>query len=103
MRYAYKNADPAKILEVAEHLKAAEREIQAAIRAAGGTLKVERQGKLISALKGLSHLSISLEDNFAQRCVETGMAKTFFEVPLFGCEENLVRARQWLKEKGGCA
>lgn len=101
MRYVYKDADPAKILEVAERLSDAERQIAETILLANGCIKTEWRDTLAKTARQIRFQVVSLEYEFAQRCVQVGLVARVDEVPLFGGHQHVERVRKWFVEKGG--
>lgn len=95
MTYAKKAATPEQILVAAEALHEAADSVDKALKSVNGVVKIRLLGDYIKLINTLHAESVRLEDDFANLvCVAYGTPVR--QVPLFGCQENLNRARAFL-------
>lgn len=101
MKYAKRSCGPADILAAAEQLNAAKVAVNDALNHLNGKVNVGLLDNYIKTANKLFEMSVSLEDDFAELCVLNGYTDRARSVPLFGDNENLKKAREWLNQVQG--
>lgn len=92
MKYAKKDAAPERILAAAEALCEASQHVRKALASVDGVVKTPLLDGYIKLIRKLDAESLRLEDDFAH-LIHEAYGVPVREVPLFGSQNNLNRAR----------